>query len=42
MVVAALSNLLDTPEDAPEHALLDRIEEAKVAIEEWIDCLEID
>ena len=37
IVVDALSNLID----APEGALLERIEEAKAAIEEWIDCLEM-
>jgi hypothetical protein len=38
IVVAALSNVFDAPEDA----LLEKVEEAKAAIEEWIDCLEID
>jgi hypothetical protein len=37
IVVDALSNLLDAPEDA----LLERIDEAKAAIEEWIGCLEM-
>ena len=38
MVVDALSNLID----APEEALVERVEEAKAAIEEWIDCLRMD
>jgi hypothetical protein len=37
IVVEALSNLLD----APEGTLQERIEEAKAAIQEWIDCLEM-
>ena len=37
-VVEALANLIDAPEDV----LFERIEEAKAAIEEWIDCLEMD
>jgi hypothetical protein len=38
IVVSALSNLLD----APEGALQEGIEEAKAAIEEWIDRLSSD
>ena len=38
IVVEALSNLLDAPEDA----LPEKVEEAKAAIEEWIDFLESD
>jgi hypothetical protein len=37
IVVDALSNLID----APEGALQERIDEAKAAIEEWIDCPEM-
>jgi hypothetical protein len=37
IVVDALSNLID----APEGTLQERTEEAKAAIEEWIDCLEM-
>ena len=36
-VVDALSILIEAPEDI----LFERIEEAKAAIEEWIDCLEM-
>jgi hypothetical protein len=38
IVIAALYNL----SEAPEGAVQERIEEAKAAIEEWIDCLETD
>jgi hypothetical protein len=38
IVVVAVSNLLNAPEDA----LSERVEEAKAAIEESIDCLETD
>jgi hypothetical protein len=37
IVVAALSDLIDASENAP---LQERIDEAKAAIEEWIECLE--
>jgi hypothetical protein len=36
IVVGELTNLLDASEDA----LLEKVVEAKAAIEEWIDCLE--
>jgi hypothetical protein len=39
IVVAALSGLIDAPQDAP---LQERIDDAKAAIEEWIECLERD
>jgi hypothetical protein len=37
IVVGALSDLIDAPEDAP---LEEKIDVAKAAIEEWIECLE--
>jgi hypothetical protein len=37
IVVGALSDLIDAPEDAP---LEEKIDGAKAAIEEWIECLE--
>jgi hypothetical protein len=38
MVVDALSSLIDAPEDTS----LERVDEAKAAIEEWTDCLRMD